>query len=90
MRPEMLKKLDELMQRVLAEPSTIPAEVSLSARRGAWQKLRAEIVAERCDACRWWCANPKSPLTTQKCEYLTTFMFPDSCCSHFEKKEPQT
>jgi hypothetical protein len=91
MRPELLKKLDDLIGKSVYGGGDhchcYPMSESKVYKQWMdWQKIRAEIVAERCDACRWWCKNEASPLTTQKCEYHKTYMYPDGCCSDFEKK----
>lgn len=89
MRDEMLKRLDELMQWVLTVPYTIPAEVSLETRREAWQDLRAELAAERCEHCRYFVERSDLLGLEGECRgcaglSATTRKF---CCSHFTKRE---
>jgi hypothetical protein len=77
MREEMLKRLDELI-----------AGLSSRERLTPWAEFRAELAAERCDACRWWRGTSMPGHLVQRCAYIDTLMYPDACCSHFEKKEP--
>jgi len=79
MRDAMLKKLDDLM-------ATLPD--GWCRTHEEWAAIRAEIVSERCDACRWWRGAAELGHHVQRCAYIDTHMYPDACCSHFEKKDP--
>jgi hypothetical protein len=79
MRAEMLKRLDELMARVSRD---LPIWES-------WQAIHAELVAERCDACR------RSSLYSDFlpedfliCQLRKVAVRPSFYCDDFAKKEP--
>lgn len=85
MRDEMLKRLDELMEVVLTEPS-IPAAVSLRYRTCRWHGLRAELAAEKCGNCEHY----ENPGCSSVDDSISISVAPDFCCSHFtpKTKEP--
>lgn len=85
MRDETLKRLDELFAWAFG---VAPHGEVVAAHIAEWQALRAELAAERCDACDWWLANRSEfEKTSKRCVYFDTFTQPDFCCSHFTKKE---
>ena len=51
MRADLLKKLDELIDRTISKHED---EYDYDAERAAWVALRDELAFERCENCRHW------------------------------------
>jgi len=95
MNETTLKKLDELMTYARCQ------NISSQRFHNMWQTLRDEIVAERCENCRWWDVVTHERRGTREQDAKFDLVWPsyedgsgaqletdpDFHCSHFEKKE---
>lgn len=78
MRDELVKRLDEIIDAAFDERLN-----------DAWTALRAELVAERCENCRWWGIPIERAAHTRQrrsCRELALRTGRNFCCSHCEKE----
>lgn len=100
MRAEMLKRLDEFVNRTIARSE---GEYDFDQERAEWAAIRVELKAERCEncerrgnvgQCRYISDSASDALAWPECtceesSVAVTVMFltqPDFCCSHFSRK----
>lgn len=79
MRDETLKRLDELVESIIAKHED---EYDYADSRAAWAALRADLAAEKCENCAGWIKD--GPWT---CISKSIATGPNYCCAFYTPRE---